>query len=107
MTFQDIPLIFEVLNTEHLTPVSSHPEGDRIVCKDVSGNKYFMKDCRGIEEKMFNQIFPTIRSQNLNFTILELPDFKNVVSRTIQPGQQRDFIFLNYYNCNTFTNSLN
>ncbi|HWY80070.1 MAG TPA: hypothetical protein VNW29_06970 [Candidatus Sulfotelmatobacter sp.] len=107
MTFQDIPLLFEILTSENLTPVSSHPEGDRIVCEDASGNKFFMKDCRGIEEKMFNQVFPAIRSQNLNFTILELPDFKNVVSRTIQPGQQRDFIFVNYYDGTTFNESWN
>lgn len=110
MNFQDIPLIFEILTAENLQPILSHPEGGRIVCVDNAGNSYFMKDCRGIEEKMFNKIFPIIRAQNLTFSTLQLPDFKNIVSKTItQNGHQnkRDFIFINFYPGTTFNESWN
>lgn len=109
MNFQDIPIIFEILEAENLKPLSAH-EGDKLTCVDSNGNKYFMKDCRGIEGKVFETVFPLIRQQNLQFRRLQLPEHRNIVSRQITEDgvqKQRDFIFINHYTGTTFNSSWN
>jgi len=110
MTFQDIPTIFEILNKENLKPVPVLLEGDKIVCEDANGNKFLMKDCRGIERKVFESVLPAIEGQNLSFNTLQLPKHRNIVSVQITENgaqKQRDFIFINYYEGITFNSTWN
>ncbi len=107
MNLQDVPVLFDLLNSEDLKPISTHSEGDKIICEDKDGKMYFLKDCNGIEGYMFKTIFPRIKHQKLHFTRLVLPDFKKIVTTYIQEDntyQEKKLIFLNYYDGITFNN---
>ena len=97
MNLTDLPVVYKILQDEQLTPEATI-ENDKVVCSDTSGNKYIVKDCRGIEEKIFTEVFPAIKSMNLSFQILELPEHLKVRSVVDKQGKEsKKFIIIKFY----------
>lgn len=98
MNFNQFPLVYEVLIDEDLKPI--HVLDDKLVCTDKTGNKYVLKECRGVEDVVFAQVFPKIKSLNLSFNTLQLPKHKKIIKKIVgeEPNQQElKFILINFY----------
>lgn len=106
----NLPLIFEVLNKENLKPISPEIGGGKIVCEDIGGNQFLMKNCGHTEKIIFTNVLPAIRQQNLPFRRLQLPELRNIVSKKFQQNniqKDQDFIFLKYYDETRFNDKWN
>jgi hypothetical protein len=109
MNFKQFPLIHEVLNEEKLKPESVLDE-DKLICVDDKGEKYVFKECRGEEEKVFAKVFPKIRSLNLKFEVLKLPQHKTVVKKVVGDKENQKefkFILIKYYEGTYYNKSWN
>jgi len=76
MNFKQFPLIYDLLIDEDLKPVDVLD--DKLVCIDKSGDKYVLKECRGVEDLVFGQVFPKIQSLNLPFNTLQFQSVKRL-----------------------------
>lgn len=95
MNFDQFPLIHQVLNEQFMTPlkVIGH---NMIICKDTEDKKYLMKTIRGLEDKIFTEVFPQISKQNPVFKTLLIPNQLKSISTTL--GQKKyKYIFIEYY----------
>lgn len=104
-----LPIVTEILTQEKMYPVSSEI-GGKIICADDAGCQFLMKRCSPTEKEIFTTILPAIKGQNLQFSTLELPEFRNIVSRNIQAENREsekteDFIFMKHYDGKQFNNA--
>jgi len=90
----------EILAQEQLKPISFEP-GGKVICEDEGGKKFFMKRCSDTERGFYTSVFPEIRLRQLPFATLQLPEFRNIVSRN------QSFIFINYYEGNNYNSAWN
>lgn len=101
MDFKQLPIIYKTLIASGLEPVKivskSYP-----LCRDTEGNQYFMKDCRGTEDKIFTKVFPEIKKMNLDFKVLVLPEKLEIANKDVMPKASNQFIFIKYYDGNKF-----
>lgn len=102
MDLQQTPLIFKILNQRNLI-LNSIVEGDKFLCADSKGQQFLLKECRGIEAKIYQDVFPAISKMGINFKVLELPQCLDVITEIDSTGQNpQTFIILKFYNGKSF-----
>jgi len=109
MNFKQFPLIHEVLVEEGLKPIDVLG-GNKLVCSDTFGSKFVLKECRGMEENIFTNVFPKIQKSAHAFEILELPKHKKVIKKVVgKDNNQQEFkyILINYYEGKFYNKSWN
>ena len=109
MKFSDFPLIYEVLSEEDLKPVRVAPNGN-LICVNNDIQKYLLKECGDIEEKIFSQALPEIEGMNLDFKTLLLPEHLKVVTKNVESEENKEFrkfILINYYDGTNFNKKWN
>lgn len=97
MKFADFPTIHQLLIEEKLEPLETL-DRDKLVCTDRLGQKYLIKDSRGLEETFFTRVFPAVKAQKQSFELLELPQLHKSVS---------PYLILNYYDGQNFNSVWN
>lgn len=107
MNLQDTPVVFKILNVKKLT-LESVIEGDKFVCTDEKGQRYVLKENRGVEDVFYEKIFPLIERMNLNFGTLQLPESLDIVHESDASGQViRKFIIIRHYDGKSFNSVWN
>lgn len=109
MDFQQFPLIHKILNEEKLKP-ESVLNGGKLVCVDERGEKYVLKECRGVEEGVFAEVFPKIKGASLKFKVLRMPQYKKVIKKVVEDGNNKKefkFILIKYYQGTYYNKSWN
>lgn len=102
MNLQQTPVVFRILNQKNLI-LDSVLEGDKFLCTDSKGQQFILKECRGVEAKVYQDVFPTIVKMNLNFKVLELPELLDVVTETDPNGQNpQTYVIIKFYNGKSF-----
>lgn len=107
MNLQQTPVVFKILNQKNLT-LNSVLEGDKFLCTDSKGQEFLLKECRGIEAKVYENVFPAIANMEINFKTLELPECLDVITETdLNEQNPKTFIILKYYRGKSFNNLWN
>lgn len=81
----------EILKQEGLSPIESEAGSNFVVCRDHTGNKFFLKTCSDTEKRITTKVLPSISERDWRFHALELPSFIKVIT-----SGSLNFIFFPY-----------
>lgn len=96
MEFSDFPTTHRLLIDEGMTPIEVI-DMDKLVCTHKkSGLKFVAKEVRGIERKIYSEVFPAIKSQDLVFETLQLPECHKIIEKKFN-NKTLSYIFIKYY----------